>query len=132
MIYTVCCEEKDIGTATLDRQGLFYCICCENKSADKTPYRILLTTQRETLDLGVCPPLGKIVSRFPVRRVGEEELRFSAVAIGVELQPFLVKEDADFPYLKILPHAYLRQDDGLYYIQFKHPMKDLRDSDLSR
>lgn len=124
MVHAVYCNEIDVGTATVDRQGLFYCICCASKPGNKEPYRILLHTDKERIDLGICPAGGQIVNRFSVKKIGEGKLHFVAAQLE-QIEPLVkINENSQFPYLRKLPQAYLRQKDGIYCIGFKEPTTD--------
>lgn len=35
-----------------------------------------------------------------------------------------IEDDTQFPYITKLPQAYLRQNNGMYYIAFKESVKD--------
>lgn len=83
-----------------------------------------MCTDRERIDLGICPPNGQITSRFSVKSVGEGEINFVATPLQCAAQLVEINDDTQFPYITKLPQAYLRQKDGVYYIAFKESVKD--------
>lgn len=131
MDYHIHCNDYEIGSASIDKQGLFYCAQCCCRDENTVPYRVYIDGENGQVDMGICPPSGKITVRFPVKKVGEGKLRFFAVVQKKDTFAWCVQEDSQFPFLTKLPQAYLRQCEENSYIDFKYPEQGLQDNDRS-
>ena len=120
MDYHIYCNDHEIGSASIVKQGLFYCARCSCADENTTPYRLYIDGENGHVDLGICPPSGTITVRFPVKKVGEGKLRFSAAVLKKDVFAWCVQEDSQFPFLTKLPQVYLRQLDGKSYIQISN------------
>ena len=73
--YAVLNSETKVGTAKVEKQGLYHCIslrCAE-------PMRVSVTGEKGTIDLGLCVPQVTgfgVETRIPVKYLGDGDLIF--------------------------------------------------------
>ena len=106
-----------VGTATVEKQGLYYCICCRCKVSGEGMRRIVVTCGKQREDLGICVPVGDgfgVDRRVPCKRFGSGKPEFvllpkypDAVGKFVPVYP-----DEPFAYMTRLKDAYLQVRDG--------------------
>ncbi len=128
--YPVQHDGRKIGTAFVTRQGLYYRIGCQCEENTESPPRIALQCGNRTVKLGLCVPIEGgfgIRTRIPVKRVGEEEMRFFVEQENWE--KWISLESCDF--LRYLPHVRLADVDGKPYFLLTDPAAALQGSDPS-
>ena len=77
--YDITYEGATIGTASKEKQGLYYRFCCRCSLPDKSLYRIYAVCEQGMEDLGICIPIDGLFGmdkKIPVKRLGEGKLRF--------------------------------------------------------
>ena len=119
MEYVITWNGKEFGKASLSREGLYWRISC----CCPMPCRIHLRTVTGERDLGICVPDGTgfgLITRIPIKLLGEGEMHFSAIrkkevngSFSVKLEP-----DKPFQHLSRLRSASLVIENGILRIAF--------------
>ena len=110
--------DKRIGTARVERQGLYYHVSCRCELSGEGMYRLEVSGGEKLVDLGILVPEEKgfgLRTRFPVSRIGEGELRFALIPRHDKLEgrrfvPICPEEP--FRYLERLKDAFLETQEG--------------------
>ena len=115
--YAVLFGSERIGTATVTKQGLFYCITCKCRISGSVPVRVRVIGERE-VDLGLCVPMGEafgLKATIPIKSVGSGDLTFFAAAKHRAAQELMiVSADEPFRYIARLKDAYLvKRENGV-------------------
>lgn len=87
--YDITYEGATIGTASKEKQGLYYKFCCRCSLPDDGFYRIQVICGKHQEDLGICVPMEGFFGmdkKLPVKRLGEGELRFKLVSKDSKIQ----------------------------------------------
>ena len=136
-VYSIYFGREAIGRATVERQGLYYQIECACERLRKEPYRIFISCEDRTTDLGICIPCGSgfaLRTKKSVRQIGEGELCFHCDAdrrlADTEFYP--LDSQKPFTQLSKLPFACLEYRDGTAGLRFTNRSQDLQDSDPSQ
>lgn len=113
-LYDIFQGERKIGKAEITREGLYYRFrCCCDLTGEKI-YRLTVTCNGKTENLGIPVPQGGefwLTVRLPVSRFskGVPEIR----AVPKENQSWIpVALDMPFPYISELSGAVLEEKDG--------------------
>ena len=80
--YDIVFEGVPVGTAQMQRQGLYCRFCCRCRLPDEGLYRIHAICGRTREDLGICVPMDGgfgMDKRIPAKRLGEGEMSFELV-----------------------------------------------------
>ena len=80
--YEVIYQNESVGTAQLERKGLYCCFSCRCRLPDKGMYRIHVICGETREDLGICIPMDGMFGtekRIPSKRLGEETPAFELV-----------------------------------------------------
>lgn len=121
--YSVLLVGKKIGTADVEKRGLYYKIRCVCYLDGREPVHIIVSAERE-VDLGLCVPNGKhyeLNTSIPVKQVGEGELTFQAASKCRPLEMAVpVTADEPFQYIMRLKDAYCVRRKNQIYIGFKN------------
>ena len=117
MTYPVLLGQETIGTAQVEKEGLYWKIRCRCTIESNVMYRILLCGDHRQEDLGICAPEGHqftLCKRISTRQVPEGNLIFRAVPRHPQLQgKFVPISPAEpFRYLSQLEQVYLCRRDG--------------------
>ena len=115
--YEICRGNDAVGTATVEKQGLYYRICCRCKVSGEGMRRIIVTCGKNREDLGICVPMDGdfgLERKIPCKRLGEGIPSFSLLpkypdAAG-KFVPVYPEEP--FAYMTRLKDAYLQVRDG--------------------
>ena len=117
MEYGIDLGGQAVGTATVYREGLYWVIVCRCRFAGEGIYRISVQCGEKTEVLGIPVPEDgcfALRTKVPVKRLGEGEMRFSAVPkYEMPRGKFIpLCPEEPFRYLKRLEHAYLEIRNG--------------------
>lgn len=115
--YAIYYQDIVAGHAELEKQGMYYRVCCKCDKSDDAGFRIQMQAGEKTLDLGICihaeGGIG-IITRVPVREVNGSELHFRLIN---ETSDELFEITAEEPFLKLseLDHAkFVRRGNKTY------------------
>lgn len=106
-----------VGSACVNRCGLYYHIVCKCELIGKDHFRIVASCDGKQVDLGVCVPIEGgfgLQTRIPVKRLGEGELCFKVVSGNAASSELFipVSESEPFLHLSMLDTAYLVKRNG--------------------
>jgi hypothetical protein len=124
MEYEIKLGGQTIGQARVSRQGLYYCLDCHCKLSGETMFRLVVSCDNNTEDLGLLiPERDRFVlrTRLPVKRLGEGQLRFEVrPKLPQKQETFIpLSPEEPFEYLQRLENAYLQIRDGQIGIAFR-------------
>ena len=104
-----------VGTAAVEKQGLYYHVWCRCSLEQNALYRVLLVSGGKHLDLGTCLREGEeyvINTRVPAKQI-YEDISFRLVEKGENPAPFYpIVQGHPFLYLESLPNAKLVINNG--------------------
>ena len=109
--YGVRLGDSQVGTVTVERQGLYYRFFCRCSLSGQVMYRLWLLCEGGERDLGLCVPVDGgfgTERRLPVKQCAgtpEFVLRPNRAAPGTKFIPLSPEEP--FRYLHRLENAYL-------------------------
>ena len=106
-----------VGTATVEKQGLYYRICCRCKVSGEGMRRIVVTCGKQREDLGICVPVEGgfgLNKKIPCKRFGAGKPEFLLLPKypGVQGKFVPVYPDEPFAYMTRLKSAFLEVRDG--------------------
>lgn len=106
-----------VGTARVEKQGLYYHICCRCKVSGEGMRRIVVTCGKTRHDLGICVPMDGtfgVDKKIPCKKFGGESPEFLLLPKypGVQGKFVPVYPDEPFAYMTRLKDAYLQVRDG--------------------
>lgn len=111
--YGIFYYDKQIGQATVNKRGLYYEISCRCELPDKQIYRIIISTESSSINLGVYIPIdgcAGLVKKIPVKCLdGLLDFRFQAVTEMIT-QGFKLEEHVPLLILEHLERCYLKND----------------------
>lgn len=116
--YEILMGSKEIGTAKVTRQGLYYGFDCRCDLSGEVICRLTVTCGTKTHNLGIPVPEGgafKLRTRLPVKQLGEGKLQFQAQPNhrSVEGQFVPISPEEPFSYLSRLQDAFLEVREGV-------------------
>ncbi len=116
-MYDIMLNDVCVGTAKMEKEGLYYRICCCCRPPARGIYRVLAINGKDTRDLGICVPSGAdftLTVRIPVKQLQGGPLRFTLVDGKAMNNDFAVpvKNGEPFPHLDKLESARLQSADG--------------------
>ena len=97
-----------IGTAYIEKQGLYYkfkCVCQPKKPG---LYAIYASNGNEKLKLGICVPEGEnfvLTTRIPIKYFDTDAITFTAVNKITDENRILIDENKPFPVIEKLDKA---------------------------
>ena len=117
--YSVKLGNTTVGTATVEKQGLYYRFTCHCDFSDKDIYTISVQSGAHCESLGVCMPEGKhyrLEKKIPAKYLPQKELHFFASRKSTETasQFILLENGAQFQHISKLTDARFQQLDGKY------------------
>lgn len=117
--YSVKLGNTTVGTAVVEKQGLYYRFICNCDFSDKDIYTISVQSGAHCESLGVFIPVGKhyrLEKKIPVKYFPEKELHFLVTKKSTESgnQFIPLESDAQFQYLSKLKDARFQHLDGKY------------------
>ena len=115
--YDICRGNDVVGWATVEKQGLYYRICCRCKVSGEGMRRIVVTCGNAREDLGICVPTDGgfgLDRKIPCKRFGEGSPEFVLLPKypGMQGKFVPVYPDEPFAYMTRLKDAYLQIRDG--------------------
>jgi hypothetical protein len=116
-MYDILLGGESIGTAQVQRQGLYYIFDCRCDLSGEVVYRITVRCGENTQSLGIPVPDGnrfRLRTKIPVKNLGEGELSFRMVPKHANTDEKFVpiSPEEPFRYLKRLQNAFLQVRDG--------------------
>lgn len=131
--YAVNLGADKVGTAHVEKQGLYYWINCQCQLSGTVPCRIIVSGESE-IDLGICVPRDNgfgLETRIPIKNVGKGDLQFYVRPKHRQKDELFVPitPDEPFSYIKKLKNAYLSSKEGQVGLSFKDQSLIQRDSD---
>ena len=109
--YSIVSGDEVIGSVDVFRCGLYYHICGRCKLASDAPSRLIVTCDKQQVDLGILVPRDGwfcVETRVPVKRIGEGSFIFQVVSGHRATECFVqISPDEPFHYLTHLRKAYL-------------------------
>lgn len=112
-MFEIVCNEKIVGTAEVEKEGLYYRIYCVCTPPNKEIHRILVDDGQCKRDLGICVPVGTnfvLTTRIPVKYINAENLQFTLIQQNAEAMP--ISTDMEFQDLDKLETARLQVTNG--------------------
>lgn len=116
--YQILMGGKEVGTAKVTRQGLYYSFDCRCALSGEVICRVTVTCGEKTHSLGIPVPEGGafvLRTRLPVKQLGEGQLGFQAqpnhrpvAGLFVPISP-----EEPFGYLSRLQDAFLEFREGV-------------------
>lgn len=108
---------ETVGTATIEKQGLYYRICCRCKVSGEGMRRIVAICGKQREDLGICVPMDGdfgLDKKIPCKRFGTGTPEFSLLPKYPDMAGKFVPvyPDEPFAYMTRLKDAYLQIRDG--------------------
>ena len=108
---------ETVGTAKVEKQGLYYRICCRCKVSGEGMRRIVVTSGKTREDLGICVPMGNefgLDRKIPCKRFGDGKPEFLLLPKypGIQGRFVPVYPDEPFAYMTRLKNAYLEIREG--------------------
>lgn len=115
--YDIFMGETVVGTATVEKQGLYYRLQCRCRLPKDGFCRITVTSDTHHENLGVLLPKGDgfyLNTKIAAKRMGQGKLEFRAIS---KLPPdkerfYPVYPEEPFAYLAKLKNAFLAQRNG--------------------
>ena len=106
-----------VGSATVEKQGLYYRFCCRCKISGEGIRRIVVSCGKIREDLGICVPMGNefgLDRKVPCKRLGTgiPEFQLLPKYPGVQGKFVPVYPDEPFAYMSRLKEAFLDVRDG--------------------
>lgn len=115
--YEVRLGSDTVGTATVEKQGLYYLFSCRCCLKGATMQRVMVACGGNQVDLGICVPMGNafgIDKRVPCKYLGEGKPEFFLTprpqSGGGKFVPVYPEEP--FAYMCRLKDAYLEIRNG--------------------
>ncbi len=72
-------DGKTVGMATMEKEGLYYRICCKCHFADRQIHTVWVLWKTGSRKLGVCVPEGRYAclnTKIPAKHIPDEALSF--------------------------------------------------------
>ena len=139
--YQILMGGKEIGTAKVTRDGLYYVFDCCCDLSGEVICRLMVTCGTENHNLGIpVPERGafSLRTRLPVKQLGEGQLRFWVQPNHRSVEGWFVpiSPDEPFAYLSRLQDAFLEIREGVPGVVILNPkscsVPDPQDSGQSR
>ena len=122
--YCVFLDGKDIGTARVEKSGLYYRISCRCQFESGSMYNLFASCGKKRRKLGICIPKdGQLCldTSVPVKELGEGCMQFYLEHRNQRhtLKLHQVVPGEPFPYLEDLENAYVKEENGVLIIVFR-------------
>lgn len=116
--YDLLLEHKKVGTAHVQRQGLYFRFKCRCDFEAPGIYKIIVTGDTGEINLGTCIPAGTYFSletSLPVKAVGTGTLSFRVISPGRDADEIFIPVSSDnpFPYIARLHSSRLAKRNGI-------------------
>lgn len=117
MLYDIYLGNEVVGTAEVERQGLYYRFSCRCRFSGSTIYRIFVSCHGHRENLGIPVPIGGVFgldTRVAVKHLGEGEFRFQALPkhTSAPSQFIPIYPEEPFAYIARLQNAFLEIRNG--------------------
>ena len=127
--YCVFLDGKDVGTAQVEKSGLYYRMSCRCQLESGSMYNLFVSSGKKYRKLGVCIPKDGCLcleTKVPIKELGSDELQFYLQSRNQEnIEKFIpVVQGEKFPLLEELENAFITERDGVLGIAFKPSRKD--------
>ena len=121
--YEVCLNSQIVGSADVEKRGLYYHIICKCNLPNSGVYRVSVQSETMETDLGICVPMGNffgLETNVPVKKMGEGKLVFQIASQRQDTAEPMIPIDPQKPFIHIdkLQKARLIQRDGTLGIIF--------------
>lgn len=133
-MFDIYMDSKIVGTAQLDRKGLYYQFTCFCKPPDSGLYRVCVSDGVTKADLGICVPEGErytCTKRLPAKLLNGENLVFSLQPKDKMKNGGIVEIIAPFAHLEMLEQAKIIDENGQKVVVIE-PVPIQQDSDLNQ
>ena len=116
-IYGLYHNGQKIGSAQVQKCGLYYQFSCRCNLSSGTPFTVEACRGGKAVNLGICVPCGDsfgLQTRVPMKRLGEGEWHFSVQPKHKEPEGLFcpIRADEPFAYIDRLTKACLSYRDG--------------------
>ena len=105
--YDITYEGILVGTAEVERYGLYHSFSCRCQIPDDGLYRIHVICEENREDLGICVPMGTLFGtdkKIPSKRIGDKQLCFELVTRDWKPVTPLLREEEP-PVLPEIPET---------------------------
>ncbi len=129
-MYDVLKNGSVVGSATINKEGLYYYIRCSVQLPKPEFCRVTITDGTNTSDLGICIPDGNAfscVSRIPCKRLFGTDFKFT-ISNQTERKSVPIEDGKPFAHLDKLSAAHLHIANGQPEIMIDS-IQDPQDSD---
>jgi hypothetical protein len=78
--YEILYGQQPVGTARMEKQGLYYCFFCRCHLPEEGMFRIHAVTDETREDLGICVPVDGVFGmdkKIPAKRLGKGKISFA-------------------------------------------------------
>lgn len=111
-------KNEIIGNIYVINEGLYVKIQCNLRISCNINDKLLLISQKETIDLGGFMPVGNtycLIKRIPAKRIGEGEFHFQFQSPGnfSEKQFIPISETSPFPCISKITESTLHYENGI-------------------
>jgi hypothetical protein len=132
--YDIFMGKNVVGTAEVERQGLYYHFVCRCRLSGDALCRVMVECDGYHENLGILVPWGKsfgLTTRVPMKRFGSGKLNFRVLPKHPSGQGtfIAVYPDEPFAYLSRLKSAFLEVRNGQVGVVLKDPESDPQGSD---
>ena len=94
--YDITYDGEPVGTARMEKQGLYYVFSCRCRLPEEGLYRIYAINGDAREDLGICIPMDGVFGmdkKIPQKRIGEGMLTFELVPKDWKPQPVVAEPE---------------------------------------
>lgn len=132
-MFDIYIDSKAVGTAKVDRKGLYYQFSCSCKPPDNGIYRVWVNDGVVDFDLGICVPDGAtytLTKRLPAKLLSSKNFMFSLQPKDGKMSASSNVEEGPFQQLEMLEMAKLSEENGQQTIIIEQ-VPTQQDSDLN-
>lgn len=97
--YDITYEGVSVGSADMEKQGLYYAFSCRCRLPEEGLYRIHVTCAENREDLGICVPIGGTFGmdkKISAKRLGEGKPAFELLPKDWKPQETVVEPEPEF------------------------------------
>ncbi len=116
VLYPILLDGKNVGTAKIEKEGMYFKIFYQCRLQNDRTYRIILTEGMRTTDLGVCIPSKDsyhLAGRLPIKSIQTDHLLFHLLDGNNKTKGIPVETGKPFPHIDKLEYAHLHTEDGI-------------------
>ncbi len=108
---------RTVGTVTVAQEGLYYLFSCRCRLSGEVMHRLVVTTEKGRVDLGVCVPMDGAFGarkRVACKQFGKGEPQFALLPKHERMQGKFVPiyPEEPFAYMTRLKNAFLATQGG--------------------